>query len=201
MMTNQELLANHNISGIFYSHGTYNFRKLLRIVNKENPNGVIDLLVIMMNPGSSKQESDTEILDKEVNCRPDPTQYQIMRVMENTSRKHAVVLNLSDLRNAKSQAFYKRIPELESSFEAHSIFSESRYSEIESYLQISIPVIAAWGVSPKLDLLSQKAWNLLHNTPVIGWFKDENKRIPYHPYPRHQAKRKEWIIQICNHLS
>jgi hypothetical protein len=69
-------------------------------------------MVIMMNPGSSKPHRWYENNTKESLAIPDNTQSQIMKV-QNCNLQYARVLNLSDLREAKSSIFYDKIIELE----------------------------------------------------------------------------------------
>lgn len=194
-VSNKELLNLYSVSGVFYEAHGDKFRRLLRIQSKGGQVSDIDLLVIMMNPGSSKSNG-AETSNIEVDCIPDPTQFQIMRVMQRTSRKHAVVLNLSDLRNAKSEEFYKRIPELEAGFESHSIFSAGRRKEIEPYLNPNIPVIIGWGVSRKLLPLSTKALTTLNGLPIFAMNNQEG--LPLHPYLRY--RQREWVETISTEI-
>lgn len=86
------------ITGFFYENHGFKFRKYLdiKIVNSgcENP----DLMVVMMNPGSSRPIDGIEDNTKESLAIPDNTQNQIMKVMLNCNLQHARVLNLSDLK-------------------------------------------------------------------------------------------------------
>ena len=87
--------------------------------NRDHPD-LPDAIVIMMNPGGSKP-LDTAPIDVSsahgpfvnrhlVPTAPDTTQYQVMRVMLHLGWAFARVLNLSDLREAKSSKFAKLCP-------------------------------------------------------------------------------------------
>ena len=100
------------INGLFYENKNLLCRKYLDIKRNEAISNKSDLMVVMMNPGSSRPEDGNEkniIASKAV---PDKTQDQIMKVMNNCNFNYARILNLSDLREAKSKVFYSHNPEL-----------------------------------------------------------------------------------------
>jgi hypothetical protein len=90
----------------------------------------VDLLVVMMNPGSSEPIegeglSEQLLLSKEyVPKKPDNTQSQIMKVIESQGYLTALVINLSDVREPKSTIFARKLKQLSfaSIGEKHSIF-------------------------------------------------------------------------------
>jgi len=71
-----------------------------------------DAIFIMMNPGSSRplEEVDNVVSEDNINkleislvpTKPDTTQYQVMRVMHYCNWNHVRVLNISDMRDPKS---------------------------------------------------------------------------------------------------
>ncbi len=190
------------ITGYFYNIENYEFRKYLNIKRKNSKIEEPDLMVIMMNPGSSKQMPDfIDIFDKEVPTIPDNTQSQIMKVMNNANFQYARVLNLSDLREAKSPIFIKKIDELRQKKIAHSIFDDSRNADFKRLFVSSIPVICAWGVNPKLLPLAQKAFKKIKNEKLIGTSKAGVPFAYYHPLPQNNDKQKEWVEIISNTLN
>ena len=97
------------INGLFYENKNLLCRKYLDIKRNEAISNKPDLMVVMMNPGSSRPEDGNEkniIASKAV---PDKTQDQIMKVMNNCNFNYARILNLSDLREAKSKVFYSKL--------------------------------------------------------------------------------------------
>ena len=108
----------------------------------------------MMNPGSSYpleepikdlKEISLDFKKKKnlVLTRPDNTQYQLMRIGVKMGWSHLRVLNLSDLRNAKSKLFLEKVEALSNlnNGNIHSIFSESRVYECKNILQSTSQII------------------------------------------------------------
>jgi len=185
---------NFNITGYFYSIGEYSFRKFLNIKRKNSTNSKPDLMVVMMNPGSSKPIINyKDIFDKEVPTIPDNTQSQIMRVMNNCDLNYARILNLSDLRESKSTELIKKIEHLKTEKIPHSIFDNSRKHDLDNLFVKNLPVICAWGVNPKLSELGAMAFNKIKNEKIIGIKKASVENAFYHPLPQNYNKQKEWV--------
>jgi hypothetical protein len=72
------------ITGLFYKVKGFKFRKYLNIKKTYSERKKPDLMVVMMNPGSSRPLDGNENINIEVEAIPDNTQDQIMRVMENS---------------------------------------------------------------------------------------------------------------------
>jgi len=117
------------ITGFYYEELGFKFRKYLDIKKVDTDIRTPDLMVIMMNPGSSRPVDGIENNTKESLAIPDRTQDQIMKVMLNSNLQYARILNLSDLREAKSNIFYTKIIELENKGISHSIFDENRQDD------------------------------------------------------------------------
>ena len=157
-----------------------------------------DLMVIMMNPGSSRPENGDCDGRKETKTIPDQTQFQIMRVMNRAGYDYARVLNLSDIREPDSAAFCKNIEKGKYDAIAHSIFCPSRREELRALFERSAPVILAWGVSKALDKLVGEAINFIGDAQAIGW-KNKDGRY-YHPLPPVKARQAQWVTQITKRL-
>ncbi|MBF0156042.1 MAG: DUF1643 domain-containing protein, partial [Magnetococcales bacterium] len=107
-----------------------------------------DLLVVMMNPGSSRPlvslperpaATSAEAIWRGrflVPTRPDTTQYQVMRIMAAKGFRHARVLNLSDLREPKSPLLLARLAGLAALPDGalHSLFGGMREGERRALL-------------------------------------------------------------------
>jgi len=187
---------NFNITGLFYKKNGYNFRKFLNIVRKESSQNTPDLMVIMMNPGSSKPLDGNEDNNSETIAIPDNTQGQIMRVMNRCSFDYARILNLSDLREPKSSVFYKKVDELKRKKISHSIFDKERNSDYEKLFVKNVPVIFAWGVNENLFGLAKMAIELIGKITPIGINKNGYEYAYYHPLPQNYKKQKEWVNEI-----
>ena len=90
------------VTGFFYEIEKFKFRKYLNIKKENSSLQEPDLMVVMMNPGSSEPYQINQI-NKECITKPDNTQYQIFKIMEEFDFRYARILNLSDFRNPKSK--------------------------------------------------------------------------------------------------
>ena len=115
-----------NITGLFYKNKGYKFRKFLNIVKRNSNCQIPDLMIVMMNPGSSKPINGIDDYEIETETIPDRTQDQIMNLMNNCNFNYARILNLSDYRESKSKLFYSQIKEFQNHNIQHSIFSDYR---------------------------------------------------------------------------
>ena len=184
------------VSGLFYQENGYKFRKFLNIVKYGSDKIKPDLMVVMMNPGSSKPKDGNENSKFETRAIPDNTQDQIMRVMENCDFEFARILNLSDLREPRSSVFYKKIEQLEKQKLSHSIFDVKRKADYEALFEKGIPVIYAWGVNKKLSELARMASKRIGEIHPIGLNKKGVNYAYYHPLPQNYTKQKEWAEMI-----
>jgi hypothetical protein len=184
------------ITGFFYENHGFKFRKYLdiKIVKSgcENP----DLMVVMMNPGSSRPIDGIEDNTKESLAIPDNTQNQIMKVMLNCNLQYARVLNLSDLREASSGIFYDKIIELERKGIPHSIFDKNRQEDFNQLWVNDVPVIFGWGVSVNLKHLALKALVACNASNPYGILKANTDWAFYHPLPPVHKKQLEWVISV-----
>ncbi|PCI88145.1 MAG: DUF1643 domain-containing protein [Hyphomicrobiales bacterium] len=176
-----------------------------------------DAVMIMMNPGSSqplegidhlKPLSKTAMVPQNlVATKPDTTQYQVMRVMHYMNWQHVRVINLSDLREAKSPLFIKKYMWLEAEFgfDLHSIFAARRADELARVLKRknAAPIINGWGVSEKLDALIARALPVLPNSEsMFGIVKPELEPKKYfHPLPTLQRDKNLWVENIVKQLT
>nr|WP_320145258.1 hypothetical protein [uncultured Anaeromusa sp.] len=174
--------------------------------------GSPDAVFIMMNPGSSKPllphyipptfvHNDTlpeKILNNSlVITQPDNAQYQIMNVMNHKKWNHVRILNLSDIREAKSEHFFSQIKILTGLL--HSIFAPPRLYELQLALSPSvIPVFAAWGRDKSLIPLATQCLSILPNDYTIKGVRkpgDDYRLYSYASPPPMKYKLK-WLEQI-----
>lgn len=153
-----------------------------------------DLVAIMMNPGGSRP---LEGLDDQGWGRalPDRTQYQLMKLAlraqaRDVSIRHIRVINLSDLRTAKSADLFATLPDLPD--DRHSILSARRRAELQAALGgADVPVLRAWGLSPALTELATRATELTHDRRVLGL---TDNGIHYrHPLPQRTDLQQRWL--------
>ena len=153
-------------------------------------------MVVMMNPGCSKPIDGFEDNIIESEAIPDRTQDQIMKVMLACNYEYARVLNLSDIREPKSNLLFPKLLEMDSKGIAHSIFDVRRRADFDSLFIKNVPVIFAWGVSPKLQDLAENAITVIDTDNPIGLVKDGLEWAYYHPLPQNFSKQQEWVKQI-----
>ncbi|MBF0433904.1 MAG: DUF1643 domain-containing protein [Magnetococcales bacterium] len=176
-----------------------------------------DLLVIMMNPGSSRpldrhyrsqtvaKARDIDPLGQLTPTRPDNTQYQIMRILLARDLGHARVLNLSDLRETKSPVFIQRFQSLEGHHpegSAHSLFSPLRTEErrIRMGGDASIPLLVGWGRHPGLLPLARQCLATLVTNRIVGLEIPGYPGLYAHPSPMMQKAKEAWVNAVLQRL-
>lgn len=217
----QRLKQSYEVFGHFYSLNVPSLepalcRSVLEIASIGDRQRIeADAVFVMMNPGSSRpvEERDHLVESGRVSAMairlvptvPDTTQYQIMRVMYFVGWRHVRVINLSDLREAKSNSFFKYYSRLEqeNGCEVHSVFSPVRSKELQRYLvrKSRGPIVCAWGVSDSLDPLITRATTALQAEPwVTGLEKPGHRGKYFHPLPSLQRQKEQWVTQMLESL-
>ena len=158
-----------------------------------------DLVVVMMNPGSSQPLPSMDSHLGFVPTRPDNTQYQILRLMLRAQSRgmlwqHARVINLSDLRTPKSTELIVKLRQYAGD-SRHSIFSKERHLELSAALgDPDTPVLRAWGLNPALAPLAKLAWVRLNAHPELGIA--ERDFAYRHPLPQRADLQRAWLDQV-----
>lgn len=194
------------IKGLFYELAEYKCRKYLDIKRKSSTDttdsiNIPDLMIVMMNPGSSYPIDGVENNTIESEAIPDRTQDQIMRVMNDSNFNYARVLNLSDLRTPKSPVLYKFLKSEKSSLVAHSIFDAKRKADLDELFVHNVPVIFGWGVNKSLTCLAKQAIQSIKCDNPIGLKKNDSDVAYYHPLPRVYSDQIEWVNAINGMLA
>ncbi len=218
----QELNNKFEVLGRFYAIDIPEIepvecRDVLEIrCRKIHGNDLADAVFVMMNPGSSRPLTETKYLvnsteiaklsDVLVPTVPDPTQYQVMRVMYYSDWKYVRVINLSDLRDPKSASFAERYTSIErtSGIESHSIFAPERSDQLRRYLlrKAHAPIVCAWGVGNDLSpLISRATKALASEKGLTGLAKPGHKGKYFHPLPTTQQRKELWVNKILNELN
>lgn len=184
------------ITGLYYEVQDFKLRKYLNIRRKNSLIERPDIMVIMMNPGGSKPVDgiDNNILESE--AIPDRTQDQIMKVMIACKLEYARVLNLTDIREPKSQKMFLKAREMDQKSIPHSILDPRRRKEFNSLFAKGVPVLFAWGVSKNLQELAEQAIKTINIDNPIGLNKEGVDWAYYHPLPQNFQKQDEWVDNI-----
>lgn len=223
--------ARFAVHGLFYDlplgGAVWSCRSVLELIAHElvpagDPSPVLDrrpdLLVVMMNPGSSRsidgsfvppQVADVAAIAgvrRLVPTIPDTTQYQIMKVMAARGWRHARVLNLSDLRETKSPALFRHVQALTGlpGGGGHSLWSPARRDELLRHIGPaagSPPVILGWGRHKALFPLAEHCRVALAGRPLVGVQAPEGPLAYAHPSPMMQAGKDAWIAAILAQLA
>lgn len=188
------------VTGLFYRQGDYKCRKYLDIKRVDSNSKFPDVMVVMMNPGSSYPLDKIDNNTVASSAVPDKTQDQIMRIMDNSNFDYARILNLSDLRTPKSNDLYKFIKSSESKTFPHSIFDGKRREELKSLFVQGVPVIYGWGVNKALESLAKSAIEAINCPAPVGLKKEETQYSYYHPLPQVYKDQIEWVKVVTEQL-
>jgi hypothetical protein len=200
-------------------------RSVLEIVDTSIPQHVPsdisemepDVVVVMMNPGSSHPKDESHVdgrieypepghsRRKElVLTQPDNTQYQVMRVAVSKGWKHIRVLNLSDLRDPKSGSFLQKVDALRETMggHVHSIFCNERAGECTHALKRNnnTPILLGWGQDPGLLPLVGQCLARIAGEPTCTVASEVHPLLNAHPSPMLQKKKIQWLETILREL-
>ncbi|MBL7766290.1 MAG: DUF1643 domain-containing protein [Chitinophagaceae bacterium] len=191
----------YKILGYFYQRGELQFRKHLDIINKDSKKTQPDLMVIMMNPGSSTQSSGYEkVFDTLVPAVLDPTLKHLIDVLSACNFEYARILNLSDVCISNSKDFKTYLKMQAISNPLHTIFHNDRKNELKELFVLDIPLIKAWGVDEdnRLRVLYNLADKSIQSNQMICGLANKKNRVGfYHPMRRKSALHpKSWSEQM-----
>jgi hypothetical protein len=189
------------VTGFFYESNGYKLRKYLDIKRVGVARNEPDLMVVMMNPGSSYPLDGIDNNSVPSVAEPDTTQQQIIKVMDTAVFNFARILNLSDLRTPDSNELYCFLKSEACCSVEHSIFSPDRKHELAKLFVNGVPVIYGWGVNKALIPLAKKAIESLCVNNPMGMLKPETSYSYYHPLPRRYAKQLEWVQHVVSQIT
>lgn len=140
--------------------------------------------------------------DRPVTVRPDSTLNRVKDLINNQTKIEWIrILNLSDIVEAKSNIFFKKVSEFEASDSyQHSIFSFSRRQKLLDLLNNGDLAIVACGTNVKNKDLLKHAIEALESIGVRILNRD-NKF--YHPLarPNKSINIIDWRIQATKYYS
>ena len=196
--------------------------EILRISNHSMPDSrflaeaVPDLVFILLNPGSCqpndvdrapahRQPDQEQIFGNPSQTLPDRTQLQLMQLLDMLHLNHGRLLNLSDICESCSVRFAKTLRLVQSHREghSHSIFSSSRRASLQPHLHSRFGLaVVGWGARCAcLDLATRCLEQLAQQgVNVVGQPHAHNPIGYYHPLPRSQSARDEWLRGIDGQL-
>lgn len=210
-----DLKKKYQVKGRFYvltsNNSTTKCRSLLTITDTTITNKK-KLLVIMLNPGSSRpldnEYLETEILATQIDklnnislidAKPDTTQYQIMRVMKELKFSYADIINLYDIREPKSGLLFNNAKKSKLQNEA-SIFSDTRQLELNNYFTADTTVILAWGNAKPITETEKTAIAKISKLTNKIFTVRGNDNIICHPSPQNHNYKIKWLDSIYGQL-
>lgn len=209
-----DLKKKFHTEGAFYqtelNGESFTCRGLAKISRKGIETDVTDALFVMVNPGSCQPVNEayqypyfTGNLQEAplVPAKSDPTQYQIMRLMERENWNIIYIINLSDLRAGNINDFkgYLKLFDAQNN-NTHSIFSTERIDEIATLLSKNTKIIAGWGTQPFMKKKMQHALSVFSEYGKVFGLPHKTSPYYYHPYPMIQHKCIKWLDDMCVQL-
>ncbi|GEN10861.1 Protein of unknown function [Myxococcus fulvus] len=166
-----------------------------------------EALVVMMNPGSSAPKPGFGSREHEfqlVPTKPDAVQYRIMRVMEAVGLTHVRVVNLSDVRAARSADLFALISNGATHADLGCVFAEANAAIGTDVLGAPL-VICAWGLDKRLASLAfeAQAWVDAQGVATAGCRSDEETGFPAWRYPkpvRNWELARAWLESVTEQL-
>jgi hypothetical protein len=136
-----------------------------------------------------------------VEAKTDPTQYQLMNLMELMEYNRLDILNLSDICEGNYDNFKLYLKVFQTfKNQLHSIFSQERAKELSELMDEETPIILAWGTNSTIKELAEKA---LQTTNTFKRYGVAYSNLPYfrHPKPLLIKNRIEWLAEIKQQLN
>ncbi|MEK4484273.1 hypothetical protein MHH81_01545 [Psychrobacillus sp. FSL H8-0484] len=185
----------------------YLMRSEAKIVRKGKEITSVDAVIVMANPGSCLAIDQTiefdafpKVIEEKrfIAANPDPTQYQLMNLMERMQWDYLKIINLSDVCTGNYDQFKKYLNEFKHiEFHKHSIFHESRCAELKSHLGEESILIYAWGGNSSIKQLATRVID--EKLKQKGLILNER---PYyrHPKPAKIVDRAKWLTDMESQL-
>ncbi|AQU78444.1 DUF1643 domain-containing protein [Planococcus faecalis] len=205
----KDLNESFKVSAMFYHAEVNNERFLMRrearISRKGSIQSKVDAVVVMVNPGSCQPETEmghTQLEKIEMlPAKSDPTQHQLMRLMERMDWNELIIVNLSDI----CEGNLKKFKEIEQKFKSagipHSIFQNDNSVERDELLANADYLIFAWGGSNNAKRMA-KEYGLYDKGRQLAPYQHAislnhiEKQYPRHPKPALISNQIEWLENL-----
>ena len=194
------------VNAMFY-HAEVNGERFLmrreaRISRLASIQEKIDAVIVMVNPGSCQPET---VLDhtlpgqmKMLPANSDPTQHQLMRLMERMEWNELTIVNLSDICEGNLNNFRAIEQKFKSAGIPHSIFQEDNAVERNELLANADHLIFAWGGSDNAKRMA-KEYGLYEKDRLLPPYQHAialihlEKLYQRHPRPALKTDQFQWI--------
>nr|WP_258048463.1 MULTISPECIES: DUF1643 domain-containing protein [unclassified Planococcus (in: firmicutes)] len=180
-------------------------RREARIARNSSYATRADAVIVMINPSNCAQAGETAKSPWEaewISTQPNPTQYQLMNLMERQGWNLVTLINLSDICEGNMGNFKIIENKFNGAGVPHSIFQEENAREREALLDSADHLIFAWGstnVAKRLAIefgLFQKGRPEESYSHAKALVAAENG-FPRHPKPATVADRVIWLDKMA----
>lgn len=179
-------------------------RREARIRRNETFCTQADAVIVMINPSNCAQAGETAKSPQEaewIPTKPNPTQYQLMNLMERQAWDLITLINLSDICEGNMGNFKSLEKKFNEAGVPHSLFQEENAQERAALLESSGHLIFAWGSTNVAKRLASE-FGLFQNgrsEQSYGHAKAlvaAENGFPRHPKPATVADRVMWLERM-----
>lgn len=163
-----------------------------------------DAVIVMINPTNCAQAGETTKSPWEaewIPTKPNPTQYQLMNLMERKDWNLVTLINLSDICEGNIGNFKIIENKFNRTGISHSLFQEDYAQDREALLASADHLIFAWGSSTVAKRLAAQFGLFQEGSPeksyehAKAWVAADNG-FPRHPKPATVADRVVWLDKM-----
>lgn len=205
----KELNNTFKVNAMFY-HAEVNGERFLmrreaRISRKGTAQNKIDAVVVMVNPGSCLPATELYYtLPERMEMQPaksDPTQHQLMRLMERMEWNELTIVNLSDICEGNLNKFRAIEQKFKLAGIPHSIFQDGNAVKRDELLANANHLIFAWGGSDNAKRMA-KEYGLFVKGRLVAPYEHAislihpEKSYPRHPRPALKSSQLEWLEDL-----
>ncbi|MDE4084380.1 DUF1643 domain-containing protein [Planococcus maritimus] len=163
-----------------------------------------DAVIVMINPSNCTQAGETfkSPQDAEwISTKPNPTQYQLMNLMERQEWNLITLINLSDICEGNMGNFKILENKFNRAGVPHSLFQEKNAKEREALLASANHLIFAWGSTNVAKRLAMEFGLFQKGRPEESYSHAKalvaaESGFPRHPKPATVADRVVWLQRM-----
>lgn len=203
----KELESIYSTEGAFYQlevAGQYYLCRSLATIRRRNTEARrANALLVLLNPGKClpyPEEATIPVFHGKVDTHPvvraipDNTMHQLMRLMERMDWDWINVINLTDIRTGKFEAYMEIRRLMEQLGDSrHSVFSNDRQQELQYQAAQADVVIAGWGTKSAIVPAALEAFDILSGYANVRGLRYKKQPLYYHPFPWIRNKCVKWL--------
>lgn len=183
---------------------TFLMRREARIQRKDAQADRTDAVIVMINPSNCAQAGNTAGHAGNaqwIATKPNPTQYQLMNLMERKGWNLVTLINLSDICEGNMERFKKIETKFNRAGVPHSLFQEGNRHERDALLGGADHLIFAWGSTQVAKRLAAQ-FGLFEGGVALEAYRHAKALVgphsgfPRHPKPATVADRVVWLDKM-----